>query len=110
MYLASVDIKTVFDVPRPTPTANNMGDQEVHGWITAASEREMAGLEGQATFEDVHGSRQFARCIRQQSAEAPWPSLKNDNADLVRKKMGLHLETCQAGDHQICSFAWADNF
>ena len=39
MYVASVDIKMVFDVPRPTPTANNMGDQEVHGWITAASER-----------------------------------------------------------------------
>ena len=71
MYLASVDIKMVFDVPRPTPTANNMGDQEVHGWITAASLREMAGLEGQATFEHVHGRRQFARCIRQQSAEAP---------------------------------------
>ena len=71
MHLASVDIKMVFDVARPKPIANNMGDQEVHGWITAASEREMAGLEGQATFEDVHGSRQFARCIRQQSAEAP---------------------------------------
>ena len=71
MYVASVDIKMVFDVPRPTPTANNMGDQEVHGWITAASSREMAGLEGQATFEHVHGSRQVARCLRQQSAEAP---------------------------------------
>ena len=71
MYVASVDIKMVFDVPRPTPTANNMGDQEVHGWITAASSREMAGLEGQATFEHVHGSRQFARCIHQQSAELP---------------------------------------
>ena len=35
MYVASVDIKMVFDVPRPTPTLNNMGDQEVHGWITA---------------------------------------------------------------------------
>ena len=71
MYLASVDIKTVFDVASPKPIANNMGDLEVHGWITAASEREMAGLEGQATFEHVHGNRQVARCIRQQSAEAP---------------------------------------
>ena len=71
MCVASVDIKTVFDVARPTPIANNMGVQEVHGWITAASSREMAGLEGQATFEDVHGSCQFARCLRQQSAEAP---------------------------------------
>ena len=53
------------------PIANKMGDLEVHGWITAASERKMAGLEGQATFEDVHGSRQLACCIRQQSAEAP---------------------------------------
>ena len=71
MYLASVNIKTVFDVARPKPIANNTGDQEVHGWITVTSSREMAGLEGQATFEHVHGSRQFARCIRLQSAEAP---------------------------------------
>ena len=38
---------------------------------TATSSLVMAGLGGQATFEHVHGSRQFARCIRQQSAEAP---------------------------------------
>ena len=23
--------------------------------------------------------------------------------------MGLHIETCQGGEHQICSFMWADN-
>ena len=52
MYVARVDIKTVFDVARPKPIADNVGDQEVHGWVTAALLREMARLDGHATFEN----------------------------------------------------------
>ena len=48
-----MDIMAVFDVARPKHIAKIMGDQDVHGWITAALLREMAGLEGQATFEYV---------------------------------------------------------
>ena len=57
-------------------------------------------------------SRQSPVCSLHPPAERRSSSAlaHNGNADLVRKKMGLHLETCQAGDHQICSFAWADNF
>ena len=47
MNSANMDIKTAFDVAR---------DQDVHGWITAAILHEVAGLKGQATFEDVPGT------------------------------------------------------
>ena len=71
MYVASMDIKTAFDVARPKHIAKIMGDQNVHGWIVAALLREKAGLEGQTTFENVECTFPFARCIRQGSVEAP---------------------------------------
>ena len=74
MYLACMDIKTAFDVARPTQNAKNMGDHEVQRWITAALLRKMAGLEGHATFfENVESTFPFARRIRQRSVEAPRP-------------------------------------
>ena len=84
MYLASMVIKTAFDVARPKHIAKIMGDQDVHGWITAALLREMAGLEGLATFEAVASTFPFTRCIRQGSVEAPRLWLKNGNAHLVK--------------------------
>ena len=51
------------------------------------------------------------RCIRQGDAEAPrlWLNiamriLSHVEPERKRKKMGLHIETCQRGDQQICSF------
>ena len=82
MYLASMDIKTAFGVARPQHIAKNMGDQDVQGWITAALQREIAGLEGQATFGNVESTFSFARCSRQGSVEAPRLWLKNGHADL----------------------------
>ena len=87
----------------PKPIAQNMGYQEVHGWTTPASSREMTGVESQDTFNNVDGSLRVASVRDRRSPSA---SADYGNADLVRKKMGLHLETCQAGDHQTCSFVW----
>ena len=36
MYIASMDIKTAIDVARPKRIPKGMGDQNVHGWITAS--------------------------------------------------------------------------
>ena len=66
VYLASMDIKTAFDVARPKHVARIMGGQDVHGWMTAALCREMAGLEGQATFENVENTFSLTRCIRRE--------------------------------------------
>ena len=60
MYVANMDTKTAFDVARPMHIATAMEDPNVHGWITAALLREIAGLEGQATFENVESTFPFA--------------------------------------------------
>ena len=46
MYLASRDIETAFDAARPRRMAKIVVNQDVHGWITAALSRELAGMEG----------------------------------------------------------------
>ena len=56
MYLARMDIKTALDVA-------TMGDQDSHGWTTAALLREMAG-EGEA-LGHVDSTFPFTRCTRQ---------------------------------------------
>ena len=71
MYLASMDIKTDFDVARPKHIARIMEGHNGHGWIIAALLRETAGSEGLAVFECVESKFSFARSIRQVSVEAP---------------------------------------
>ena len=44
---------------------------------------EMAGLEGQAVFENVERKFQLARCIRQRSFDAPPASAQDGSANLV---------------------------
>ena len=51
MYVASMDIKTALDVARPKHISQNMETIMFTVGFTAALLREMAGLEGQATFE-----------------------------------------------------------
>ena len=48
--------------------AEMMGDQDVHGRITAALKQSMTGLEGQATFAHVENTF-CTRCIRQDSVD-----------------------------------------
>ena len=68
MYIVSMDIKTAVDVARSKRTAQIMGDQDVHGWITAALLHEMTG---HAIIENVQSKFQCTRCFRQGSVEAP---------------------------------------
>ena len=44
VYLASMDIKTAFDVAGPKLIARIMEEHNVHGWIIAALLRERSGL------------------------------------------------------------------
>ena len=71
MHLASMDIKTAFDVARTKHIARTMEDHDVHGWIVAGLFREIAGLEGWATFDCMESKFSFARCTRQGSVDAP---------------------------------------
>ena len=116
MYVASMDIKTAFDVARPKHTAKIMVDQDVHGRIIAALLREMAGLEGQAIFENVESKFHFTRRIRQGNDEASqlWLKMALQILFIVeeewkRHEMRLHIDTCHGGCRHVCSFMWADN-
>ena len=55
MYLATFDVATAKWI------ANSVDDEEVLGRITAASLRQMAGLESHAIFEHVDSSFLFTR-------------------------------------------------
>ena len=99
-----MNIKTAFDVARPKHVAKIMGDQDVHGWITAAVLRARAGLEGQATFGNLDSTFPFTRCIRQGSVEAPrlWLNMALQilvvvELEWMRKKMGLRIDRQQGG-------------
>ena len=66
LYIASMGIQTAFDVVRPKHIAKLMGDQEAHGWTTAALLRDMRGLEGHAAFERVEGKFKFTLTLAKQ--------------------------------------------
>ena len=59
MFLVGMDIKTAFDEARPRHIAKIMEDHNAHGWLISAFLREMARLEGQATFEKYFFFRQL---------------------------------------------------
>ena len=70
MFLASLDIKTAFDDAKPKHVANVMDRHGYHGWQISSVLREVSGLQGNATFEQVDTSFTFNRCLRQESIEA----------------------------------------
>ena len=72
MFMANLDIKTVFDEARPRHNAKIMERHDIHGWLIAALLREMSGLEGKAMFECVESSFNSNRCLLQGSVDAPW--------------------------------------
>ena len=61
--------------------AKIMGDHDVHGWIAAASLREMAGLEGQGKFESVESTFSVLKIATQilGNVESEWVKTAKDN-------------------------------
>ena len=78
---SNVDTKTAFDVARPRHIANILGDQDVHGWITVALRREMAGSEGQATFENVDSTFPFHKMHPSRKRRSSSALAHNGHAD-----------------------------
>ena len=98
--------------------ANIMDSHNTHGLIIAALLRDKSGLSGKAMFECVESSFDFNRCLRQGSVEAPrlWQKvaaqlLANVEEDWMKQRNSvlMDIEEEGVGDHQICSFRWADN-
>ena len=76
-----MDIKTAFAVARLVHMTKIMEDHDGHGWIIAALLREMAGLEGQATFESVESKFSFCEMHPPRERRSPPVWAENGNAD-----------------------------
>ena len=70
MYLASLDVKTAFDVVKPGVIAEILKETGGHEWMSAALLEEMKNLKGKA-FKSCETECRYSRCIRQGSAEVP---------------------------------------
>ena len=81
--------------------------------------REMSGLSGKAMFEGVESSFAFNRRLRQGSVVAPrmWQKMATQiladvEEEWMKRRTGVPMDIGEGGggEHQICSFMWADNF
>ena len=96
MYLASMDIETAFDVARPNPIATIVGDQDVHGWITAVFLHGMAGGLGRPYFPvlqdaSVKGVLRLLGC-----GKMAMQILGNVEPELKKIKLGSTLTHAEA--------------
>ena len=69
MYIASMDVKTAFDVGRLKHIAIFTVDKTPIGELQQFLPREMEILEGHTTFDNVDSKSRLTRCIRQGSVE-----------------------------------------
>ena len=69
--MASLDVKTAFDVARPAVVSEILTLTGVHGHLTAALLAAMHDVRGSASFEKCKTEFRYSRCIRQGGVEAP---------------------------------------
>ena len=69
--MASLDVKTAFDVAKPSVVSRILTLTGVHGHPTAAVLAEMQDVRGSASFENSETEFRYSRCIRQGGVEAP---------------------------------------
>ena len=69
--MASLDVKTAFDVAKPSVVSRILTLTGVHGRLTAALLAEMQDTRGSACFENSETEFRYSRCIRQGGVEAP---------------------------------------
>ena len=70
-FMASLDVKTAFDVAKPSVAWRIFTLTGVHGHLTAALLAEMEDVRGFACFENSETEFRYSRCIRQGGVEAP---------------------------------------
>ena len=71
MYMASLDVKTAFDVARPSVVSKILSFIVSHGHVVAALLAEMQDVKGSACFETCETEFRYSKCIRQGGVEAP---------------------------------------
>ena len=71
MYMASLDVKTAFDVAKPSVVSQILSLIGTHGHVVSALLPEMQDMKGSAWFENCETEFRYSKCIRQGGVEAP---------------------------------------
>ena len=69
--MASLDVKTAFDVAKPSVVSKILSLIGTHGHVVAALLAEMQDVQGSACFENCETEFRYSKCIRQGGVEAP---------------------------------------
>ena len=79
MYMASLDVKTAFDVARPSVVSKILSLIGTHDHVVAALLAEMQNVKGSACFENCETEFRSSKSIRQGEVEAPvlWGRVEN---------------------------------
>ena len=67
--MASLGVKTAFNVAKPSVVSNILTLTGVHGHLTAALLAEMQDVWGSACFENSGTEFRYSRCVRQGGVE-----------------------------------------
>ena len=71
MFMASLDVKTAFDVAKPLVVSKILSLIGAHGHVVAALLAEMQDVKGSACLENCETEFRYSKCIRQGGLEAP---------------------------------------
>ena len=69
--MASLGVKTAFDVAKPFRVSKIVTLTRVHGHLTVALLAEIQDVRGSASFQNIETDFSCSRCIRQGGVEAP---------------------------------------
>ena len=69
--VASLDVKTAFDVAKPSVVSRILSSTGVHGHVAAALLAEMQDVQGLVCFANCETEFRCSKCIRQGGVEAP---------------------------------------
>ena len=70
-FMAGWDVRTAFDVAKPSVELKILSHTGVHGHVVAAVSAEMQDLHISAYFENCETAFRYSRCSRQGGVEAP---------------------------------------
>ena len=111
MYMASLDVKTAFDVARPSVVSKIL-----HGHV-AALLAEMQDVKGSACFENCETEFRYSKCIRQGGVEAPvlWGRVVKYVSWKAEEKWkardwGLSFGGKSDNEYVLRGMMWADNY
>ena len=118
MYMASLDVKTAFDVAKPSVVSKILSLTGTHGHVVAALLADMQDVKGSACFEKCETEFRYSKGIRQGGVEAPVLSgrvaeyvLRKAEERWKPRRWGLSFGSGESDNEYVLrSMMWADNY